>query len=57
MQENTAICCTRGISRGPQPMFSEWTEVINLQRLPAVLLDGFARHVYILEMKRESYRL
>ncbi len=37
--------------------FQEWTEVVGSERLTGALLDRLARHVHILEMNGDSYRL
>ena len=37
--------------------FDEWTEVFGSERLTGALLDRLTRHVHILEMNGESYRL
>jgi DNA replication protein DnaC len=37
--------------------FDEWTEVFGSERLTGALLDRLTRHVNILEMNGESYRL
>jgi hypothetical protein len=37
--------------------FQEWTEVLGSERLTGALLDRLTRHVHILEMNGESYRL
>ena len=38
-------------------LFDEWTEVFGPERLTGALLDRLDRHVHILEMNGESYRL
>ncbi len=37
--------------------FDEWTKVFGAKRLAGALLDRLTRHVRILEMNGESYRL
>jgi DNA replication protein DnaC len=37
--------------------FAEWTEVLGSERLTGALLDRLTRHVHILEMNGDSYRL
>jgi hypothetical protein len=37
--------------------FQEWTEVPGSKRLTGALLDRLTRHVHILEMNGDSYRL
>ena len=37
--------------------FDEWTRVLGSERLTGALLDRLIRHVHILEMNGESYRL
>ena len=37
--------------------FDEWTEVFGSERLTGALLDRLTRHVHILEMNGDSYRL
>ena len=37
--------------------FDEWTEVFGSERLTGALLDCLTRHVHILEMNGDSYRL
>ena len=37
--------------------FDEWTEVLGSERLTGALLDQLTRHVHIIEMNGESYRL
>ena len=37
--------------------FDEWTSVFGSERLTGALLDRFTRHVHILEMNGDSYRL
>ena len=37
--------------------FDEWTRVLGSERLTGALLDRLTRHVHILEMNGESYRL
>jgi hypothetical protein len=37
--------------------FNEWTEAFGSERLTGALLDRLTRHVHILEMNGESYRL
>ena len=37
--------------------FEEWTSVFGSERLTGALLDRLTRHVHILEMNGESYRL
>ena len=37
--------------------FNEWTEVFGSERLTGTLLDRFTRHVHIVEMNGDSYRL
>ncbi len=36
---------------------AEWTETLGSERLTGALLDRLTRHVHILEMNGESYRL
>jgi len=37
--------------------FGEWTETLGTERLTGALLDRLTRHVNILEMNGDSYRL
>jgi DNA replication protein DnaC len=37
--------------------FAEWTEVLGPERLTGALLDRLTRHVHILEMNGDSFRL
>ena len=54
--------CNPGDQGGATPVtrklpFDEWTDTFGTERLTGALLDKLTRHVHIIEMNGDSYRL